>query len=663
MIRSSLKIVLLATITATAVLLTAFISTFAYVTAKQYVEEAYVDEIRKFSKLSGDQIAQFFENQNKLAEYLSSNPLFTEAIRDKNFKVLNVSLADLYHKMGFYENIFISTPETNPKIFSDANGKAIGFQWGGQGFDENIKQALAGKKHLSKVGESPITHDPVALLTVPVIDKNKVIAILAFSLSLNSVTEKLVSGIKIGTDGFVAITDFDGVVVGHPDKKLILKLRMNDMDWGKKLMELKSGEYTEYFFKKEKIATSYRLEEYRLSAFAVISKDDISEVVHKMLYKIAAFAFVFLLLSVLVIYYLLNRRLHPLQEARELFRSMASGDLTSELKIYHQDEIGDLSQDTNFFLESLKTSIEEIQKISYELASSAEELSSSSDNFSTTAQSTAASVEEMSATVEEMSAGMENISGSTDNQYKNISEFQQRIRELSSSVNQVGEEIQNTLNQAKMITAQARKGEESLIGMNEMISNILKSSGEMTAIVGIINDIADQTRLLSLNASIEAARAGDAGKGFAVVAEEISKLSEKTASAIKSISSMISKNKGELDSGAQGIKSSTDIIHSIIKNVDSVSAAMDKLYSITGSQKEINGIVLENAHKVGMEAESVKFATDEQKKAVIEINQVIGQINEHTISTASGAEQMSASSKSLSNTAELLRSIAEKFKI
>ncbi|MEI1280481.1 methyl-accepting chemotaxis protein [Leptospira venezuelensis] len=661
--RNSLKIIILAVSTITIVLLTVGISSFAYFTAKKYVEEAYIDEMKKISKLAGKHIKFFFDQQTVLAEFVTSNKPFIKAsiARDKNS--LNPELANIFKNYNTYENVFLSTPETNPMVFADATGKANNFRWGGTGFDDNIKAALEGKSLLSKVNPSPVTGEAVAVLTVPAKDGNQVVSILGFAISLSKMTETVVNGITIGSDGYIAITDRHGVVVGHPDKSLILKLDLSKTDWGKKLMTLPSEEHMEYFFKKDKIATVYDVPEYGLRVSAVVSKDELAEVVHQMLFRIIAFAFIFLIVSIFIIYRIVNVRLHPLLEARELFRSMSTGDLTASLKIYHEDEIGDLSKDTNSFLESLRTSVRDIQKISQELASSAEELSASSENFSNGAQSTAASTEEMSATVEEMSAGMDNISGSIYNQYKNISEFQIKITELSQSVNQIGNEVQATLNMAKSISLQAKKGEESLSGMNAMISNILKSSGEMTAIIGIINDISEQTQLLALNAAIEAARAGEAGKGFAVVAEEISKLSEKTASSIKSISAMINKNTGELDSGAKGIQASTEIIHAIIRNVDQVSDAMDRLYSITGSQTDINQAVTDNAGKVRTESEAVKLATDEPKKAVSEISQVIMQINEHTINTASGAEQMSSSSRNLSNTAEILKNISEKFKL
>ncbi|TGK15705.1 methyl-accepting chemotaxis protein [Leptospira fluminis] len=661
--RNSLKIILLASSTITVILLTAALSSFAYYTAKKYIEETYIDEMKKICRVSAKHIKGFFATQFLQARFISAQPVYVKAVAARDRATLIAMLSELNSKFGIYENVFLSTPEKNPMVFADATGKGLNFRWGNIGFDENIEAALAGKPHLGKVAISPITQEPVVLLTVPVMDNKQVVGILAFSLSMNAVTETVVKDIKIGSDGYIAITDFDGTVVGHPDKSLIMKLNLSKTDWGKSMLQLKSGEYMEYFFKQEKIAAVYRIDEYKLTVAAVVSKDELVQVAHSMLLRILGFAAVFLVISVIFLYRLLSLRLKPLEDARALFRSMSEGDLSKQLEIVHEDEIGDLSRDTNAFLNGLKSSLNDIQRISFDLANSAEKLFSSSENFSNSAQSTAASTEQMSATVEEMSAGMETISTTTENQHRNISDFRIKIEQLSFSIKKIGEEIQNTLGITKAISLEAKKGENSLTGMTNMISNILKSSGEMKAIIGIINDISDQTQLLALNAAIEAARAGEAGKGFAVVAEEISKLSEKTASSIKSISAMIVKNNSELDAGAKGIQSSTEIIHSIIRDVDRVSEAMDKLNEIMSKQEEVNRVVNEKAERVGAESESVKLATAEQRRAVQEISDVIVQINEHTINTATGAEEMSSSSKGLSDNAETLKRIARKFKL
>lgn len=660
---NSLKTVIVALSVTVILVLTIGISSFAYIIGKSYIVNAYIGEMKNVARISARQIQIFFDYQFLLAELNATNPEFAERCIKKDRKFLDQVLSNISKKYGIYENVFVSTAEENPMVFSDATGKAIGFRWGNTGFDENIKAVLKGKPLLSKVAKSPVTQEPVAVLTMPVFQGKQVVAIFAFAISLSHLTDEVVKDVKIGKEGFIAITDMEGQVIGHPDKSLILNLDLQKLDWGKKLLALNSEEHMEYFFGKEKIATVFDIKQYNIRLATIASKGEIIAVVHDMLLKIGIFAIGILVISIFALSKLITQRLKPISGLRDLFKKMSSGDLSQSLKIIHSDEIGELSGDTNSFLVSLRKIISEIQFISQELASSAGELSSSADSFSGGAQATAASTEEMSATVEEMSASMENITGSIDIQHNNISQFQVKIQELANSVKQVADEINHTLNQMKSISNQAKEGEQSLTGMNDMISNILKSSDEMKAIIAIINEISDQTQLLALNAAIEAARAGDAGRGFAVVAEEISKLSIRTASSIKSISEMIGNNAKELDGGAKSIQSSTSLIQEIIKNINGVSQAMDSLYTIMGSQAEINRSVLENSGVVKGESDQIKVAADEQRGAVREITDVITQINEHTINTAAGAEEMSSSAKNLSNTADKLKGICDQFQL
>nr|WP_244288741.1 methyl-accepting chemotaxis protein [Leptospira levettii] len=572
-----MKTIIIAFSTFIILILTIGISSFSYFIGKEFIVNAYIGEMKNVAKLSSKQIKNFFDEQFILAELISSNPDFSDHCIKQDRNYLDLIMMNISKKYGFYENVFLSSAEENPIVFSDASGKAIGFRWGKTGFDDNIKAALGGKKLLSKVNRSPVTQEPVAVLTVPVFQGNKVIAILGFAISLNHLTDEVINEVKIGSDGFIAITDNEGQVIGHPDKSLILNLNLKELEWGTKLLKLKSNEHMEYFFGKEKIATVMDVEGYNIKLSAIATKSEILSIVHEMLFKICIFAFIILTISVFSFYRLVKNRLQPISNLRDIFKKMTTGNLSQSLEIIYEDEIGELSKDTNYFLNHLKKIISEIQFISQELASSAAQLSSSSDSFSGGAQATAASAEQMSATVEEMSASMENITGSIDIQHHNISQFQIKIQDLANSVKRVGDEINLTLSRMKSISIQATEGERSLTGMNSMIDNILKSSDEMKEIIAIINEISDLTQLLALNAAIEAARAGDAGRGFAVVAEEISKLSIRTASSIKSISEMIGKNAQELNGGAKSIQTSTTLLQDIIRNINGVSEAMDSL--------------------------------------------------------------------------------------
>ncbi|MFB5649501.1 methyl-accepting chemotaxis protein [Leptospira wolffii] len=662
--KSSLKFILLASGVAILATLTLLISGTAYYFGQQRITENYLSQMRNVSAVVAQEIDSFLESHTNVAKTIAADERVIQTVRTRK-PIASDFLKEIFVRYGIYENIFVLSLDGEMQILADSlDGKSLGYKVEDDRLKENIDAVREGKILLGTPQKSPITGKPVAVLSVPIKDGNRITGSLNIALSFDIVSEKVTNRIKVGEQGYISLMSQNGVVIAHPKKEMILNLDVAKEPYGQKMMQLQTGEIFEFTFHgADRFSTVARLDNWKMTVIVIQPKSEIRSTLFELLLFIGLTGLVTVGLSVFALYILLKKRLGPLENASRLFQSMAEGDLRSDIQVVYRDEIGSMSADLNLFIGSLRTSLKDIQRIAFELASAAEELTSSSQGFATGAQSTAASSEEMSATVEEMSAGMESISATTDNQYSNITEFHTRIKELSAGVRKIGAEIQNTLGIAKSISFEAKKGEESLNGMSGMIENILTSSGEMKSIIGIINDISDQTQLLALNAAIEAARAGEAGKGFAVVAEEISKLSVKTASSIKSIGEMINKNNSELDVGAKGIRSSVEILHNIIKNVDSVGEAMNHLYEITSAQESVNRDVDEQSDRVGKEAESVKLATDEQKRAVREIAQVITQINEHTLNTASGSEEMSSSAQNLASTAEVLRSITEKFKI
>ncbi|TGK07874.1 methyl-accepting chemotaxis protein [Leptospira semungkisensis] len=663
--KSSLKFILLGAGITILVILTTLISGAAYYIGQRKITQIYMDQMQNITTVVAQEFDGFLNSHVNVAKTLAADSRVIQTVLTRK-PLAGDLLKEVHERYGVYENVFVFALDGGPvQILADSlGGKSVGYKTQGTELKENQEAALQGKHYLGPPQKSPITGLPVAVVSVPIKDNGRIIGVLNIALSYDVVSEKIIKKIRVGEQGYVSIMSDKGLVFVHPKKEMILNLDVMKEPYGQRMLSMKTGEVLEFTFRgADRFSSVARLDEWRIVVVAIQPKSEVREILTELLLFIAFAGLVTVGISSFLLYVLLKKRLDPLENASKLFQTMSQGDLTSDVQVVYNDEIGTMSADLNTFIGSLRASLKDIQRIALELASSAEELTVSSQSFATGAQSTAASSEQMSATVEEMSAGMESISATTDKQYSNILEFHSKVKELSSGVRHIGAEIQNTLGVAKSISAEAKKGEVSLTGMSNMIENILKSSGEMKSIIGIINDISDQTQLLALNAAIEAARAGEAGKGFAVVAEEISKLSVKTASSIKSIGEMINKNNSELDEGAKGIRSSVDILHSIIRNVDSVGEAMNHLFEITSTQESVNKEVDTQSDRVGTEAEAVKLATDEQKRAVNEIAQVITQINEHTLNTASGSEQMSSSAQNLATTAEILRNITEKFKI
>ncbi|EMK05985.1 MULTISPECIES: methyl-accepting chemotaxis protein [Leptospira] len=642
--------------------LTCIISAVAFFVGKKKITEIYLSQMKSIIRVVGLDFDSFLTNHVNVAWTIANDPRTLESLKSGS-PIAGNFYQDLMQRYGVYENIFVCSLDKNATVIVDGvGGKSIGIKISEVKIEQSILTAKEGKAYLAKARKSPINGLPVALISVPILEGNHPIGLVGVALSFDSISEKIIKAIKIGEQGYVFAMEQEGIVIAHPKKDQVLNLDISKENYGKKILDLKTGNMTEFISQgDEHYVIPYKLDTWKTSIVAVQPKSEIRESLFGLLVLIVLVGATTASVSSYLLYVLLKKRLSPLENASKLFKTMSEGDLRSNIKVIYKDEIGSMSQDLNSFIFSIRNSLKEIQNVSTELASFSEKLTISSNSFAAGAQATAASTEEMSATVEELASGMDNISAGTNRQYNNIIEFHNNIKNLSSSVSEIRSEIKQALELTQGISLQAVKGEESLGQMKTMVQNIIKSSGEMSAIIGIINDISDQTSLLALNAAIEAARAGEAGKGFAVVAEEISKLSERTNSSIKSISEMILRNNHELDSGANGIQSSSEVIHEIIKNTDTVSKAMKNLYEITSAQEGINRQVAEHADKVGADAEFVKQAMDEQKQAFHEITQAIVQINDHTLGTASGADEISSSAKNLEISAEDLRQITERF--
>jgi methyl-accepting chemotaxis protein len=312
-------------------------------------------------------------------------------------------------------------------------------------------------------------------------------------------------------------------------------------------------------------------------------------------------------------------------------------------------------------LKKVQDLLKSLSTTSANLALSSEELSDTASTFSQNTQSQAASAEEIMATIEEVSAGVDNVAGGAKEQYDRMQGLLNRIKVLSETIVAMGNTIGMASNVTRDITGYATEGEKSLQSMNESMQKINSSSTEMTNIVSIINDISDKINLLSLNAAIEAARAGDAGRGFAVVADEISKLADQTSSSIKDIESHIKLNNTEINRGTVTVGGAVKTISKIIDGVNSINTMIDEIAGQMAHQQNLNSQVNSEAENAINRSDEMKMATEEQKTAVSEIALSISSVNELTQSNSAEAERLFAHANQVKEQAENLKNEMTQF--
>lgn len=229
------------------------------------------------------------------------------------------------------------------------------------------------------------------------------------------------------------------------------------------------------------------------------------------------------------------------------------GDLTERIQTKSKDEIGQLVEGINGFMDQLQNLMRKMQEESAKMMVSADEVTGQVDESNKSAMSVSTATQELAASMEEVAATLDQIS-------KGSTEILERVQSMDRSAQDGSANILNIRNHARDMKEQAEESKKAAIDVFREVGTSLeqavgesKSVEQINALTGNILDIASQTNLLALNASIEAARAGEAGKGFAVVAEEIRVLadnSRETASNIQEISELVTAAVNKLASEA-----------------------------------------------------------------------------------------------------------------
>ncbi|MCB1309146.1 MAG: hypothetical protein KDK30_13230 [Leptospiraceae bacterium] len=286
--------------------------------------------------------------------------------------------------------------------------------------------------------------------------------------------------------------------------------------------------------------------------------------------------------------------------------------------------------------------IQEVNTTSESMHSVSRELSTAAENMAENSQNQAASLEETSAAMEEITAAMENISETTSRQYLEVEQMIEQMNQLREITGRVSNQVDNATTTVSRTAGNAIMGEKSLNAMSASMGKIAESSDQMRGIVALINDISDKVNLLSLNASIEAARAGDAGRGFTVVAEEISRLADRTAESIQNINQLIEMSSGLVRDGLITMRDSNSVLKSIIQDVESINSVIKEIHDSMERQTESYSRFTGQLDAVRTVANNVKTSTEEQKSSVREIMDSLSRINGVTQENATTADRVSA---------------------
>ncbi|WP_035588839.1 methyl-accepting chemotaxis protein [Hippea jasoniae] len=320
-------------------------------------------------------------------------------------------------------------------------------------------------------------------------------------------------------------------------------------------------------------------------------------------------------------------------EAKDL--ASGEGDLTKRIKVENNDELGELAAWFNKFIEKIQGIVLEIKNNTTQLNSQSTALENSAVNITRLIEETSRNTEEIANAMNDTTEAVNGIAQATEN--------------INSLANDVGEVNQKMIEDIELRLERMRRNAELAKEAMEQINTVGESSKEIGQIVGVINEIADQTNLLALNAAIEAARAGEAGRGFAVVADEVRKLAEKTQRATEEIRSMITKIQNDTKTAVDKTKQASEMI-------------LEEGRKAEEDKRNVEEVV-EKTSRVIEEINSTSAATEELSSTFSEMDMQIKDIAQAAKENIKAVEEVSNAAKQLNNIALQVENMLNKFKV
>jgi methyl-accepting chemotaxis protein len=288
-------------------------------------------------------------------------------------------------------------------------------------------------------------------------------------------------------------------------------------------------------------------------------------------------------------------------------KHLSAGDLTFTLERPFASDFESLRADFNAAVEQLRGTLGSVAQVTSAIDSGSREISQSADDLSKRTEQQAASLEETAAALDQITT---NVANST----KRAEEARTVAIQANESARQSGAVVANAV---------------------EAMGRIEQSSGQISSIIGVIDDIAFQTNLLALNAGVEAARAGEAGKGFAVVAQEVRELAQRSASAAREIKDLIGKSSVEVGTGVKLVSATGTALETIERYVVTINEHMD----------------------------AIATSAREQSVGLQEVNTAVNQMDQVTQQNAAMVEEANAAGATLASEAGRLRELVGQFQL
>lgn len=642
------------------------VSVLNYQQSKQAIENKVFADLTKVADAKSQVVVSWLEERMASAKFIATG---TE-IRSNDMALLNAYLVELVKQSPSVELIAIANNQ----------GKTIvGSAPKVEGIDVSTRMyyqtALTGKASFSDVVTSKASGNPVVVAAAPVLDASgKTSRVVIVTLNIKELTNKLKQD-NFGATGEVYIVNKEGTFLTNSKFKAdaVLKEKIDTLAFKEAITGKPGvGRYTGYMG--HDILGAYK----QVPGFqwALIAEQDEDEAFVEVA-NIRNYAIFIALLAALaaglVAFVFTNRLVKPIRKLVEAAKLLADGDLTQDIPVTRSDELGQLAKAFNGMTDSFRHIISKIMASAQQVATTSEALDAIANGASKSTEQVAVAMEwlttnsaneggqmkEMSTNIAELLEAVEQIALGSEEQSKNIvrtseesAMVAERVREVAERTKEMESVAQNNLNTAREGGKAVDKTIEGMELVKEAVfttANRIRELGghsqQIGEIIQVIDDIAEQTNLLALNAAIEAARAGEHGKGFAVVADEVRKLAERSGKSTKEIAKLIANIQKGTENAISSMEVGTSQVEKGVELANDAGVALQK--------------ILDNVMENGKQSAAITEAIKSILESSMQVTKAVDSIAAIAEQTTAATEEMSAGGRMVSKAVQTVSESVE----